>query len=236
MPFMIGMAVVSLAAGAASASAADSAAQTGSANQRARAMEQQYNDTLNANERGRIESSQIERELNNTFFNKSFNEEAQRFNAKKADLDFLQRFSQRLDGYNKVRSTQLASIGYQGRTVSSLKGINTSQEEAFKYDNEVDELNRQMVQFSIDLSGHQTNLNMMRDIESAYSNLAAVKAGQGQAVQNANLNAGQSIASANSEAAARSSAAWGNFATDSIGTIGSTVGKYGKKNGWKGFN
>lgn len=227
--FMAAMAAVSVASSLIGASSASSAASKQAALQTKQAEENAWMQSQAAIEKGRIERSNAQMEANNRAFNMSFNEEVMSFNVAATDLNFQVNYMQRLEGYNKVRDSQLTTIGYQGRTVDSLSGVKAAQDDAFEYDNKVDELNREMSQISLSLAHTQNNLNMQRDQESTYSVITASKAAQGYAQQNASLGASQASASAWSQASATSNAAWSNAITSSIGTVASMEIQGGSK-------
>jgi len=104
---------------------------------------------------------------------KSFNEEKLRLDTRKIQMDYLDRFVQRGEAYNKVRNVQLSQVGYQGRTLNSLQGIMASDDANFEYDNEVDSLNEELNLIELDLQNTYANWNIDRQAEEAENQIKA---------------------------------------------------------------
>lgn len=193
MAVMAAMAVVAIGSQLMGASAAKKAAQAQADAARANAVNQ---------------ITQIKKGQSNIMSNMLFNEQKLGLDVQRAEIDFKQKYIQRLEGYNQVRDTQLVSIGYQGRTLSSIQGIQASGDHAFDYDLKVDEANANMVKINLNLANSMSQLQLQRDYDS------------GNAAIEANVTAakyGGQAASAQAEMAG-----W-----NATSNILSTVAKYG---------
>ena len=154
---------------------------------------------------------------------KSFNEEKLKTDLKKVDMDFQNRFIQRLEGYTEVRNVQLVTVGYQGRAIESLAGVNAADDANFAYDDKVDELNHEMATISTELNNTYSNMGIDREIESADNAITASRRAQ----QWSNISAVSGFASS----AAQMDVKMGEKQTDGSIKGGMTGWGYGGNNG-----
>ena len=85
----------------------------------------------------------------------------------KANIDYSSEFLQRLEGYNMVRGQQIALVGYQGRTIDSVKGVQEAGEADYNYDIEISKINKDLLESNITIQANHNNAILEADKQIA---------------------------------------------------------------------
>ena len=117
-----------------------------------------------SNVQGAQQRKAMSQQQANLQFASTFNKELTQTEQLKADIGFAQDFNRRLEQYNDLRSTQLAAVAYQGRTMDSISRIQQADEKRWEYDNTVMEINNNINKYSIAINGLQQSLGMNNQI------------------------------------------------------------------------
>ena len=128
---------------------------------------------------GAAERAAIAEKEYNMLAGASIREEGLPYKNLQIDANYMQNFIQRLEGYNMVLDTQKVSAGYQGRTTSSLQGVEAAGALDFEFDKKIMELNRDQSKIAVNLDNTYANLGLARDMASAASARDASKTAQG---------------------------------------------------------
>lgn len=114
----------------------------------------------------------------NIEFAREFTAVQQESDELQADINFAEAFGERLKNYNLVYDNQNISLGYQGRTVSSIQNVRQADEMAWEYDNKIATLQLETDKAMMNISYAQKTLDAVNGLNSLDAGLSSLASAQ----------------------------------------------------------